>query len=194
MEIWKDIIGFEDAYQVSDRGRVRSKTRSVICKNGTVKNYNGKVLTAKPNSSGYLRVELKYNGKTERWFVHRLVALHFVENQDKDTNRIVNHLDSNHLNNSASNLEWTTLLGNSQHALKNGRLVRTESWLKNQKASLKKYQKPVEGYLMSNGRCVERFESVNESAKHGYSPSCIVSCCQGKRQHHKGLVWKYVST
>jgi hypothetical protein len=48
------------------------------------------------------------NGKQQRFYVHRLVALHFIPNNDPLHKTIVNHIDGNKLNNNVSNLEWVT--------------------------------------------------------------------------------------
>ena len=105
-EVWKDIPGFEQFYQVSNLGNVMSKKKK-------------RVLSPQPNSNGYLRVELKANGSRRRAFVHRLVAESFVKNnEDKPC---VNHIDSNFLNNAQENLEWVTHIENIHHAINNGR-------------------------------------------------------------------------
>ena len=194
MEVWKDIIGFEGAYQVSNKGRVRSLDRKQENAKGNTIRYKGKILKQSPNSSGYLRVELKSKNKFERWFVHRLVAVHFVNNSAPDIYTVVNHLDSNYLNNAADNLEWTTLRGNAQHALLNGRLKRTETWLANLHKSLEKYSKAVIGYEPKTGEMVVVFKSIQECGRCGFDASCVCDCCKGKRKTHKGLAWKYFET
>ena len=191
MEIWKDIKGFEGYYQVSNKGNVRSLTREQTTKRGVTKRYQGKLLKQRPNSSGYLRVELKSPERVERWFVHRLVAVHFVDNPFPEVNTIVNHLDSNFLNNAADNLEWTTLRGNMQHALNQGRLERTQEWLDNLHKALEKNSTPVIGYEPETGETVVIFKSIQECGRFGFDVSCVCFCCKGKRKTHKGLAWKY---
>lgn len=193
MEIWKDVIGFEGAYQISDKGRVKSLARQQADKNGRVVHYQEKILKQTPNSRGYLRVELKTTEKKERWFVHRLVAVHFVNNPEPIMLNVVNHLDNNYLNNSADNLEWTTLCGNMQHALKNGRLDRTQNWINNLNKALKKFYKPVIGYDPATGEALVIFKSIQECGRCGYEASCVCDCCKGKRKTHKGLAWKYAT-
>lgn len=105
MEMWKDIIGFEGVYQISNKGQVKSLDREQENTKGNIIHYKGKILKQSPNSQGYLRVELKTKNKSERWFVHRLVALHFVNNPAPDIYTVVNHLDSNSLNNASDNLD-----------------------------------------------------------------------------------------
>lgn len=193
METWKDIIGYEGVYQINDKGQVRSVDRAQISSAGSLIHYKGKLIKAMPNSSGYLRVALKKGGKEKRFFVHRLVALHFVDNPKPELNNIVNHLDCNYLNNTATNLEWTTLKGNSQHASQKGRLNRTKEWVEHLKKGLEWTTRAVEAYDLNTGEIKERFAKLTECRAKGYMPSSVCSCCKGKRKHHKGLGWRYVS-
>ena len=92
MEVWADIKGFEEFYQVSTLGRVWSR-------------YTGKYLS--PFCiRGYHYVSLSLNGKIVKKKVHRLVAEAFLDNPlNKGT---VNHLNENKLDNRLVNLEWAT--------------------------------------------------------------------------------------
>lgn len=118
-EIWKDIKGFEGRYQVSNLGNIKSLPIKIKQKsNGGGFHYQtlrGKILIPVPNSKGYLRVVLRTQEKREVWFVHRLVATHFVENPNNKP--IVNHIDNVHTNNVANNLEWCTHQENLKHAV-----------------------------------------------------------------------------
>lgn len=111
MEIWKD---YNDYYEVSSFGQVRSKTKKVLSTYGGIYLKEGRILKQNDNGQGYLQVQLCHNGvnKTER--VHRLVALVFIENPQKLPK--VNHKDANKKNNNVSNLEWCTQLENISHA------------------------------------------------------------------------------
>lgn len=101
--MWKDIINWEKLYEVNECGEVRSKRI-------------GKILKGDTNNGGYQRVCL-YNGKRkERFFKHRLVAMHFLDN--KDNLEQVNHVDGNKTNNHYTNLEWITQKGNELHKIK----------------------------------------------------------------------------
>ena len=106
-EIWKDIEDCESRYQISNMGRVKSKSQNKIMSG--------------INRKGYLSVKLINNDtkiKKKLLPIHRLVALHFVENKDKK--EIVDHIDGNKINNKVTNLRWVTLSENSlaYHELK----------------------------------------------------------------------------
>lgn len=75
-------------------------------------------LIPQDNGSGYMKVLLKLNGKSENRYVHRLVATAFIP-KPLGCNE-VNHIDGNKKNNNVENLEWCTCLQNKQHAANNG--------------------------------------------------------------------------
>lgn len=87
-----------------------------ITEDGTVINNKTKqVKKAHIDRYGYLHMRL--SDKNKKYFVHRLVALTYIENPDnKET---VNHKDGNKLNNHISNLEWMTNKENLKHAYNN---------------------------------------------------------------------------
>lgn len=117
-EIWKDVIGFEGYYQVSNTGMVKSLARFYFTKTGKAIQIKEKVLKGHKDTKGYLQVELR-NGKGRNIkMIHRLVAEAFVSNSDGKEQ--VNHKDGNKENNSADNLEWVTCQENIRHAWRNG--------------------------------------------------------------------------
>ena len=79
----------------------------------------GKTTILKPYiSKGYLRYNIKYQGKTYHLMQHRLMAQAYIDNPEgKDQ---VNHIDGNKLNNSTTNLEWCTASENQVHARDTG--------------------------------------------------------------------------
>lgn len=190
MEVWKEISGYENMYAVSNQGRVVSLNRVQKDKNGRIRKYAGKILIPHPNSCGYLRVQLNRDGKMKSYFIHRLVALHFVENPSESENNVVNHLDSNFLNNNADNLEWTTHKGNAQHAKAHGRLDRTPAWLQHLRESHEKNGRSVIGTSLYTGKSIY-FICLNDSRTAGFNPSCVCACCKGERKTHKGYSWRY---
>ena len=107
-EIWKDCKGYEGLYQVSSLGRVWSVRKqrylSQNRKTGSNEGYMEVILTAK-------------NGKKKYERVHRLVALAFLDNPNSFP--VVNHLNGIKDDNRVENLEWTTVRGNTKHAVDN---------------------------------------------------------------------------
>lgn len=86
--------------------------------------HTGNLTWLKPaiSESGYCRVNLlKDDGEFHKFSVHRLVASAFVDGYKEGL--VVNHLDSNPMNNHFTNLEWTTHAGNSQHMVASGRFT-----------------------------------------------------------------------
>lgn len=84
-----------------------------VDKYGNVYGKNGIELKQTYNSTNYKQVSLKLR-KERKWkkcFVHRLVALAFVDGRTKELNE-VDHKDTNKDNNKWYNLKWTDRKGN----------------------------------------------------------------------------------
>ncbi|RPJ24176.1 MAG: hypothetical protein EHM25_14680, partial [Nitrosopumilales archaeon] len=117
-EIWKDIEDYEDYYEISSLGRFRSKTRTIINKNGKKFLYHSRIIEPRLDKYGYLRVQLNKNNKAIYRTVHRLVAIHFIPNPNNYPQ--VNHIDGIKINNAVSNLEWCTVYDNLNHSYSSG--------------------------------------------------------------------------
>ena len=104
-EIWKDIPGYEEYYEINQYGVVKSKNRTVNRLFGPIVKV-GKVMKQRLNHNGYCTIQLTKDGKQKRYMVHRLVAFAFIPN----TNNLpfINHKDEVRTNNHVSNLEWCT--------------------------------------------------------------------------------------
>ena len=114
-EEWLPCPDYEDSYEVSNLGRVRSVDRVSGSRPGIIK---GKVLKPFLNRRKYLEVNLFKNSKSIPKIIHRLVAKAFLDNPENKSQ--VNHKDGNKLNNSISNLEWFTNSENQKHAYRLG--------------------------------------------------------------------------
>lgn len=122
IEIWKDIKGYEGLYQVSNLGNVKSLKRIYYSGTGhnTVKICSEKILSPRKTKTGYCRVGFKTNGKNKDFYIHRLVAIAFLE-QKKDCFEI-NHKDEDKSNNSVYNLEWCDRKYNCNYGERNLKL------------------------------------------------------------------------
>lgn len=115
-EVWKPIDGFESAYEVSSRGRVRSLDRMVRAGRGQAL-LPGRVLKQRIDRDGYCDVSIRCRGVQKQLSVHRLVALHFLPATNLPE---VNHRDLDKANNKLSNLEWVSRQQNVDHAVSAG--------------------------------------------------------------------------
>jgi hypothetical protein len=120
MEEWKDIVGYEGLYQVSNTGRVKSLKKCELLMKHQISN------------CGYCRVSLRKPKSSIKYSIHRLVAEAFLPNPNNLPQ--VNHIDGNKLNNLVDNLEWNTRSENQKHAYRN----RLQISLKGEKHNMNK--------------------------------------------------------
>lgn len=147
METWVNIVDYNGLYQVSTDGKI--------------KNNRGVVL--KPYlSNGYEKVSLTINGKTKKWFVHRLVAINFIPIPDRDVHLVVNHIDGNRVNNHFNNLEWITLSENNTHGYINKERSSTYPGVRKVN-NTKKITWRAEGYLKGKKYSLGCYDTEEEA-------------------------------
>lgn len=186
-EEWRDVVGYEGFYQVSNLGNVRSVDRTVIQHRTTgdvEKRIKGKQLK-KWLARNYYHVTFSRDGEIKAPFVHKLVAEAFIEN--KNNYPVVNHKDENTHNNHATNLEWCTQIYNRNYG--HCEEKRLNSFLKSVE-NHKRKRKPVI-QIDKNGNIVNRYYSMNAARKDGFNSPGIHSCCNGRLKTYKGYVWAY---
>lgn len=117
-ELWKPIKNYEDIYEVSDRGRVRTvKNKKTSSSLHGERVWKQRVLKLKTDKNGYKRVTLYKNRSPKYFLVHRLVAEAFIP--EVEGKELINHIDCNPSNNYVSNLEWCNHTENLKHAYEN---------------------------------------------------------------------------
>jgi len=128
-EIWKDVVGFEGRYEVSNLGRIRSLPHETVIYRRKGKPYilkkRGEILTPQARRHGYLAVWLYGNGGNKgragkQYSVHRIVAEAFCEPRDGCNE--VNHINEDKTDNRACNLEWCNHKENSNHGTRGERI------------------------------------------------------------------------
>lgn len=184
-EIFKDIFGYKNLYQISNFGRVKSLKRENIFYCGLRKEYlkrpvKEKILNYSKSNRGYLQVCLTKNGKSKTFLVHRLVAKTFIENVCNKSQ--VNHIDGNKENNSVNNLEWCTSSENNKHAFILG-LNKSQNIRK-----VNQYDK--NGNFIKQWNCITDFFRKNNI---NLKSSNITNCCKGRRKTAYGYIWKYAN-
>lgn len=172
-EIWKDVVGYEGIYQVSNTGRVRSLSRHRIV--GWA-DYTSKEMMLKQseNRCGYKFVWLHKNKDRKIFKIHRLVAEAFIPNPNNF--RCINHKDENKANNHAENLEWCNHSYNNNYGARNHK-VRIANG------------KPVLQYTI--GGCFVREWICMREAQRETGIRNIYEVCNGKRKTSGGYIWKY---
>ena len=168
-EVWKDVIGFEGLYRVSDKGNVRSVAR----KDSIGRKCGGRMLKPGYDKDGYLRVNLCKNGKQKTRFIHRLVAGAFVPNPNGYSE--INHRDENKVNNYANNLEWCT----REHNVNHGTLIERSAQTRSKKAKATNIETNE----------VITFNSTVEAGRKGYNQGGVAKACRGV---YKGRAGKLV--
>ena len=153
-EIWKDIPGYENQYQVSNMGRVASLR------------YGFKMRSCVKNPSGYLQVAFKVNGLKKTYLVHVLVANTFLGKvSGKDQ---VDHINNIKYDNRLENLQWTSRSENMKNNYTRG--VTSVERLRSRGKKVELFSK--------DGETLGVFNSVNDAAKYlNASPGNISSLC-----------------
>lgn len=164
---FRDVVGFEGLYKVSDTGIVFSVRAN-------------KELKPFVTEWGYLSVQLRNNGKKHNKFVHRLVGEAFLEKPDGVVE--INHKDGNKKNNYVSNLEWCTSSQNHSHRCHVLGEKPTNLHIMHQKNSKRVV-------------CVETgeaFKSITDASKSaGVGLPTMSAHLNGKTENCAGLHWRF---
>lgn len=177
-EVWRPVKGYEEYYQVSNFGRVKSL------------NWDGtgveRIMTPCKGKRGYMQVLFNRNGIRATKTVHRLVAEAFIPNPNNFP--YINHKNEDKTINFLWNLEWCTAKYNSNYGTcversRDTRIKIGNYWNHNCRRKVIRYNEYSE---------VE-YESISEAAKQNKcSESAIGSCVRGKTKTSCGYKWKYV--
>ncbi len=188
-EIWKDVVGYDSLYKVSNFGRVRGVGKQATDKTPfwQIKLLKkDKINSQSKNKWGYLGVTLYKDGIGQRFQVHRLMMIAFIPNPENKPQ--VNHKDGVKDNNTLENLEWNTRSENQKHAFRIGLKKPSKTFgLKNElnANSVPIIQKTLEGQF------VQRFPSIKEAHRFLGKPANIGAALSGKQTQSCGYKWEY---
>ena len=172
IEIWKKIKNYENLYEISNHGKVKSVKRIIKRKKTGNLPIKERILKPSINVSGYKTVALSKNDKRKIIPIHRLVAQAFISNPKNLP--CVNHKDENKLNNYVDNLEWCTVKYNNNYGTKKDKVSKKVIQYDKNKNIIKEWNSIID---------VQRISNINRSN--------IIQCCKGKRKSAGGYVWEY---
>jgi hypothetical protein len=119
METWLPVAGFEDLYEISNRGRARSLDRIVVTKAGVRKVHRGRLLCPRCLPRGYVYYDLhRQDGSCLRAYAHVLVLENFVGPRPKGAEGC--HGPGGISDNSLANLRWDTHQWNMRDMVRDG--------------------------------------------------------------------------
>lgn len=186
-EKWLPVIGFENYYEVSNLGRVRSKRRvSVNHLTGRV-HIVGQILKQQIYKHGYPGVSLSTpdRGERKRAYTHQLVAAAFIGNPNNYHD--INHKDENKANNTVSNLEYCDRKHNVNWGTQPER--KKETMYDN---TIKRFSDVIQ-YDMQMKE-VARYSNAGVASRvTGFGQGSICRCCRGERNSAFGYIWRYAS-
>ena len=178
-EIWKDVPGFENSYEISSYGRLKSKDRKIKnSKNFYIK--KGQIIKPIRCTNGYYEYVLHKNGKKKIWLVHRLVATVFIPNPGGLEQ--VNHKDENISNNNVMNLEWVTPKQNANYGTRNYKC-----------RECNRFAFKAVAQMDFNNNILNCFETIQDGARFvNGDASAISRVCKGKNKTAYGYKWKFI--
>lgn len=181
-EFWKNIVGYEGYYQISNLGRVKRLQRVCIDSLGRRMLYKEKILKEMiSKQTGYPYVCLSKDNKEEAKNIHTLIADAFIPNPNNLP--CVNHIDENRANSVLSNLERCTYSYNNSYG--SACAKRKATMRKNLEGKHKPiYQFDMNGNLLNTYNCgVRQLEE-----KFGFD---IETCLTEKCKTSHGFVFSY---
>ncbi|WP_137598193.1 NUMOD4 domain-containing protein [Paucilactobacillus kaifaensis] len=165
-ETWKNVIGYENKYEVSTFGRVRNAK-------------TGHVLKPWKNWGGYLLVDLYGNHHTKHFSVHKLVAGAFLGEKPNEDYQ-VNHIDEHKDNNDLSNLEYCSPKYNADYGTRGKRIAISQG---------------VPIYVITETNKRIYCKTISEACrKFNLSLQSVRICLKGERQSHKGYKFEYATS
>ena len=180
-EVWKDVVGFEGRYLISNMGRCRTLVQ-------------GKNTIMKPwiEGSWYSFLHLRKWGNSYNLKLHRAVMFAFV--WEDEVRKFVNHKDWNKQNNKLDNLEWVTRSENDKHRY---RILwyktpfQINPYMKWVYWEWHPLSKKIKQYSL-DWEFIKEWTWINQMCRELWiSGSCISQCCKWKYSQSWWYKWSY---
>lgn len=184
-EVWRDVVGYEGLYQVSNIGRVKSLQRIIHLTNGKILTIKERIKNISCNNNGYLMATLCKGGICGKYLVHRLVAQAFIPNPQNKPD--IDHIDTDKSNNIVGNLKWVTPKENSNNPkTRKSMSIMSVGKLLGQKSP---FAKKVYRFSLDM-KLIATYPSSTDAAKvTGLSRRKIQHCCHGEQVVYDGSLW-----
>lgn len=186
-EEWRDVVGYEGRYIVSNKGRIACLAFDIITHpygKEHILHRDAHLLTpTKFKNTQYYYVMFRKDGKRSKYLLHRLVAIAFIPNPSNLPQ--VDHIDGDRLNNDVNNLRWCSPSGNMANTITQSRV------LKGRERIGFPYRIPI--VQLKNDKVVKLYDNIYSTKQDGFNPSSVNRCCHGILKSHRGYTWMKLS-
>jgi hypothetical protein len=183
-EEWREIVGTNGKYYISNKGRVKSYTRKEPC-----------ILKPLKDKDGYLQVNIYYNHKGVPRKIHRLVGKAFIDNP-LDLPQI-NHKDENKANNNVNNLEWCDYKYNISYGSHFQRIADANRGKKHSAEHIEKIRANAPNsrkviMFDTDGNKLKEFRSASEAGRYlNGNATNVIAVIKGRIKRYKGYIFQY---
>lgn len=175
-EVWLPITDYPN-YMISNLGNVKSLSNNKTRKEKILKNVK--------NRGGYLQVFLSKNGKVKRYYIHRLVAEHFLPNLDYKPE--IDHINTNKSDNRVENLRWCSHKENINNLLTKDKMSKNKLGIEHPNS------KPILQFTLDK-KLVRKWNCATDVERElGIYQTNISKCCKGKYKSAGGFKWQYAN-
>ena len=176
-EIWKDVVGYEGLYIVSNASRVASLPLGYK---------RGRVLKTSLTSHGYPCVCLRKDNVGRKIALHRIIAMAWIPNPNNYP--CIDHIDGCRTNDSIENIRWVTHKMNMNNPITKDRIRVANTGNLNIGA---KSRKPI--VCMKDGQVLKTYPSIMSVKEDGLAPTTVRRHISKERIPDNGVEWVFLS-